>query len=307
MNKIVNKIKDYAGKGIRFSRVARRLAGLVAVLPVAAGAVAAQMLVAGPVFKNYTFVPNLLVKVLRRLMGIKVVFNQAAAPVVRGRPTWFVSNHISTADPFAESDKLNGSFAGKGDFMKNPFVAKILRSVKYIGLRRSNEFNPQSRGKIIAHFNRGSNLIMYPEATTSDDGTIKMFHAGLITALFGEKGVDEAGNDVKLTQDVVVQPVAIRVVKVDRKNAIGNVEMARAYTQEFGDGLLRGIYNRLAHNVTVEVTTLPPLHPSDFADARELINHAAQDVANIVNPGQTTFEKAVIPHKNKKHKNKDIA
>jgi 1-acyl-sn-glycerol-3-phosphate acyltransferase len=305
---IRGKIKDYAGKAVRVARVTRRLLTIAAAVPVMLGAVAAQALVAGPIFKNYSTIPNGVIKLARRLMGLKVVFNEVSAPVVKDQPTWFVANHLSTADPFVLGDKLNGTFAGKGELLKSAWIAPIVKAVKYIGLRRSKEFNPQSRGKIINNFNEGNNLVMFPEATTSDGMTVKMFHAGLITALFGEKGVNEEGQEVRLKKDVVVQPVAIRVLEVDGKNAIRNKKLMGAYTREYGESPLHRVFERLSHKkITVEVTTLPPLNPADFADARALINHAAQDVANVVNPGQTTFEKAVIPHKGDKKKTKELA
>lgn len=305
MKNIMNKIKQYVDKGTRWARVARRLATGVAAVPLVLGAVAAQALVAGPVFKNYSTLPNLVIRMARRITGLKVVFNESAAPVVQGRPTWFVANHISTSDPFVLGDRLDGTFAGKGELLKSPVVAPIARAVKYIGLRRSKEFNPQSRGKIIRNFNEGSNLIMFPEATTTDGSSVKMFHAGLITALFGEKGVDEKGNEVKLEKDVVVQPLAIRVVDVDGQTAMNDPHVRGAYTREYGESPLHRVFERLSHKrITVEVTSLPPLNPADFSDAKELINKAALDVASIVNPGQTTFEKAVIPHHKKGHKNK---
>lgn len=307
MNKFLNKTKSFSDKGIRTARVARRLATIAVAVPAALGAIAAQALVAGPVFNNYSFLPNLLIRASRRLMGLKVVFNEESAPVVEGRSTWFVANHISTSDPFVLGDKLNGTFAGKGELLKSPLIAPVVRAIKYIGLRRSREFNPQSRGKIIENFNEGSNLIMFPEGTTTDGAAVKLFHAGLITALFGEKGVDEQGREVRLEKDVVVQPVAIRVLDVDGRSALSDARVRGAYTREYGESPLSRVFERLSHRrITVEVTTLPALRPADFADAKDLINHAARDVANIVNPGQTTFEKAVIPHKHKKQKNKEI-
>lgn len=268
----------------------------VAAIPFVVGMAAAQGFIVGPLTGNYTVIPNMLYKCMRSLFGYKVEFNKASAPVVKDKQAWFVVNHLSISDFIVVGSTINGTFAGKGDILKWPAVAHLARAAKYIGLRRSSEYNEQSRAKIIKNFNEGYNTIMFPEGTTTDGKQVRLFRAALLTILFGEKGVDKEKKEVLLEKEVVVQPVSIRVKSVNGKDATGNDELRNLYSMPDENSTLRGFWRQMQlRNVVIELTTLPPLHPKDFKDAKDMINKAALDIAAIVNPGQTTFEKAQIP------------
>ena len=137
---------------------------------------------------------------------------------------------------------------------------------------------------------------MFPEGTTTDGKKVALFHAGLITLLFGEKGVDKENKEVTLDKDVVVQPISIVVKEVNGVNAVGNDKLRDLYAMYDENNTLKRIWKRLqVPTMTIELTAFPEMKPADYADAKELINKAARDIAGVVNPGQTTFEKAVIP------------
>jgi 1-acyl-sn-glycerol-3-phosphate acyltransferase len=258
-----------------------------------------QAFIVGPLTKNYTTIPNLIYNTMRRIFGYKVVFNKASAPVVKDKRVLFVANHLALTDFVVLGSVLNGTFAGKGDVLKWPLIAPMARAINYIGLRRSTEFNPESRAKIISNFNKGFNTILFPEGTTSDGKQVNLFRAALITPLFGEKGVGKDKKEVALKEDVVVQPVAIKITSVNGKDATGNDELRNMYSMPKETNMLREFWKRLQIKRTViELTTLPPLSPKDFKDAKDLINKAALDVAGVINPGQTTFTKAQIPGQN---------
>ena len=205
---------------------------------------------------------------------------------------------MSIADFIVLGSKLNGTFAGKGDISKWPVVAQVAQAIKFIAIRRSSQYNDESRGKIARNFNEGSNTIMFPEGTTSDGKKVHLFRAALLTLLFGERAVDEKNNPVTLNQDVVVQPVAIRVTHINGKDAVGNDDLRNQYSMYDDNHTLTRIFKRLQiRSTTLELTVFPALAPADFGDAKDLINKAAIDIAGVVNPGQTTFEKAEIPVK----------
>jgi hypothetical protein len=99
----------------------------------------------------------------------------------------------------------------------------------------------------------------------------------------------------------VIQPIAIRIKSVSGQDATGNDELRNLYSMYYDDNTLRRIWRRLMiRDIVVELTAFEPLEPKNFADAKALINDAALKVAGVVNPGQTTFEKAVIPGQEKK-------
>jgi lyso-ornithine lipid O-acyltransferase len=272
----------------------RAAVGIAAFVPVLA-LTAFQGFVVSKVSRN-TAIPTLIYKGLGKLLGVKTQFNKASAPIEKTKPTWFVANHQSIIDFVVLGSTLDATFAGKGDILKWPVIAQMARAVKYIGLRRSREFNPQSRAKIIKNFNEGHNTIMFPEGTTTPTNKMAMFHAGLITLLFGEKGQDKEGKEVTLDKDVVLQPVAIKVLTVNGQDAVGKPELHDCYAMYNENQTLKRIWRRLKiREMTVEVTAFEPKKPADYADAKAIINEAALNIASIVNPGQTVFEKAHIP------------
>jgi len=270
-------------------------------VPAIATLAAVQGLVAGPLLHNYTVIPNLFYNITRRVFGFKIEFNAASAPLVKDKPVWFVANHMSMADFILLGSTLNGTFAGKSDILKLPVVAHLAQTVRFIGLRRSSEFNDESRAALIKNFNSGFNAIMFPEGTTSEGKKVHLFRAALITILFGEKGVDGKKTEVALQKNVVVQPVAIRVKSVEGNDARGNDDLRNLYSMQHENRTLVRLWKRLQiRTMTLELTAFNPLNPEDFPDARALINKAALDIAGVVNPGQTTFEKANIPGPEKK-------
>lgn len=279
----------------------RAFARAVAALPVlgffVAGAVI-QATFAGPLLKSKSTIPNMMYKTLGRLFGYKIVFNKASAPIAQQAPVWYVANHMSISDFIVMGSKFNGTFAGKGDIAKWPVVAQLAKAIKFIGIRRSSEFNPESRGKFVENFNTGTNAIMFPEGTTSDGKRVHLFRAALPGLLYGESAVNKNNQEVTLQKNVVVQPVAIRVAAINGKDATGNDDLRNLYSMYEENHTLSRIWKRLQIRETkIELTVFPPLAPADFSDAKELMNKAALDIASIVNPGQTAFEKKNIPVK----------
>jgi 1-acyl-sn-glycerol-3-phosphate acyltransferase len=288
-------------KIIKNLRALRRIFFGLTAVPLIAGMAAAQGFVAGPIFRNHTVIPNLFFRICRSLLGLKVSFNKESAPVVEDRPVWFVSNHISEMDPLVLGDTLQGSFVGKAEIAKWPFIAQVAKAGRFIAVRRSAKHNEENRGKIVRNFNKGFNTIMFPEATTGKGDKVHMFRAGLVTALFDEKATDKKNREIKLQKDVLVQPVAIRVKEVAGMDALNSDELRSTYTMHGAKSGMKKVWQRLqVKDVTVELTVLQPLDPENYSDAKELINQAARDVASVINPGQTTFEKAPIPGRRKK-------
>ncbi len=269
---------------------------LLVVLPMSA----LQGFIVGPLTGNYNILPKASYNMMRRLCGVKIEFNAAAAKIEKERPTWFIFNHASILDFAVAGSVFKGTFAGKGDLLKIPGIAQMARAANYIGLRRSSEFNLQSIAKINKNFNAGYNTLMFPEATTTPDKAIRLFRAALLKLAFGLKGVDKQGNEVKLENDIeknlVIQAVALRVKSVDGEDATGRDDLREKYAMYNEDYWLTRIWKRLQiREIVIELTPFEPMKPSDYRDEKELANAAAQLIASIVNPGQTTFEKAPIP------------
>lgn len=279
-------------------RAAGRIGAAVLLLPILAALTFTQIFVVGPIFKNKTKIPNLVYSVLRKLCGYKVVFNKASQPIVKNKPVWFISNHIAEADFLPFGGKISGIFIGKGEVLKWPIISIFARAVDFIGLRRASKYNPQSKAKIIKNFNQGNSAIMFPEGTTTSGRELRMFRASLFSILYGGTGIDKMGEKHKLKKEVIVQPVALRVLSVGGKNALCSDELYDIYGMRFPDkaGYLKSIWRILQiKNTTLELTILPPLNPKDFPDEKALVNRAAVEIVRCVNPSQKKFKRYAIP------------
>jgi 1-acyl-sn-glycerol-3-phosphate acyltransferase len=278
-------------------RAARRALIGIVTFPLLAAAIVTQGAIVGPIFRNKTLIPNMVYNTMRKLIGIKIEFNEASAKLEKDKPTWFVANHMSMADPFVAGSALNGNFVGKGEILKWPVVGQLALAMKFIGVRRSREFNPESIGKIAKSFNKGENVIMFPEGTTNDGSRVDRFRAGLISMLYGEKGVDKNGREVKLEKDVVVQPIAIRVKDVEGQSTQDNPELRAYYSRFDEDNMLKRIWNRMAtKTMTIEVTVFPAMNPADYKDQFELINAAHKQVQQTVAPDQREVKAGTIAY-----------
>ncbi|TNE31940.1 MAG: 1-acyl-sn-glycerol-3-phosphate acyltransferase [Alphaproteobacteria bacterium] len=298
------KLKNGVEAVTKNFRAAVRMGIALAATPVFIGLAALQAFVVRPLTGNQSVIPNLIYNASAKLIGLKIKFNAASAPVEKKKSTWYVANHLSNADFLSLGAKLDGTFAGKGDIMKWPVVSQMARALKYIGLRRSSEYNAESRAKLVKNFNDGQNAIMFPEGTTSDGSKVHLFRAALPSLLYGEAAVDKDKKEVKLEKDVVVQPVAIQVKTVNGKDATSDAALRDLYSMYNEENMLTRVWKRMqVREITVELTAMKPLNPKDFKDAKELMNKAALDIATVVNPGQTTFTKAEIPSQPQKPAN----
>lgn len=281
-------------------RALRRSLVGIAALPLIVSAVALQGLIVGPILRNRTAIPNMMYNGMRRLFGIRLEFNEKSAKIEKDKPTWFVVNHMSMADFMVAGSALNGTFVGKGDILKWPVVAQMAQAVKYIGIKRTREFNPENRGMIAQNFNKGNSTIMFPEGTTNDGSRVDMFRAGLIGLLFGEEAVDKKGNPVELEKEVVVQPIAVRVKSVEGKDARDSDELRNYYSHFEEENTLKRIWKRFTtKEIVLEITPFPTLDPKDYKDQFELINTAHENVRSVVAPNQKTVEKGQIPSQTK--------
>lgn len=237
---------------------------------------------------------------LKDLFGIKIVFNKASAPIEDRKLTWYIANHMSIADFIILGSVLrSGTFAGK--HLNLP--RDMLRISKYIGIPRVDKEHPdfkknnqKTMGSIMNNFNGGQSTIMFPEGTTTDGSHVALFRAGLLNALYGEKGLDENGNDVTLQAEVWLQPIAIKVKAVEGKDVDMRPELRHFYSHYTSDNTLKRIWTRLAtESITIELTVFPPMNPKNYADGKQLANAASDIIRAEVAPNQKIVEKAKIP------------
>jgi 1-acyl-sn-glycerol-3-phosphate acyltransferase len=238
-----------------------------------------------------TAFPRLVYNLTGRFIGLRIVHR--GAPIEKTRPAWFIANHLSINDFLSIGRALNATFVSKGEVATWPVVGRLGKAFNIVFVRRTPEYAPIARQKIADTFKKGINIAMFPEGTTGDGSEMLQFKAGLLSLLFNKES--------DALKDVVVQPLALRIVEVNGRDVSGNDLQKRkedwnAYCMYNEDNFLSRVWKRLqVKSITVEVTALTPMEPANFTDAKELANDAWKQVAAIVVPGQQEPVKKAIP------------
>lgn len=279
----------------------RALFGIPFILATVFIALPIQELLIGPVFKNHSLFQKMVTKGLRSLFGLSVEFNAASKPIEHNKQAWYVANHMSLADPFV-IDKItrNKRFVAAGWLRTLPVLNTLGKAARiiFVSQKKDDEFKQKDRGQIVAAFNEGKNVAMFPEGWTNDGSTVEMFRAGLTEVLYSGEALDKKGKPVKLeNKDIVVQPIAIRVKSVDGKDAFNDPELREAYSMYSIKNNLKRVWNLMGYDeIVLDVTAFDPLKPKDFANAQDLMNEAHRLIVGVVAPDQKDVTKAPIPN-----------
>jgi 1-acyl-sn-glycerol-3-phosphate acyltransferase len=135
-------------------------------------------------------------RVVCRLFNIKV---EIEGEPVRNRQVVLASNHISYLDIEAFSCITPWSFVAKAQVASWPLFGTLARLQQTAFTSRSRFDAMKDRDALSSMLTSGKNLIIFPEGTSSDGGTILPFRSSLLGAAFG----------------FPVQPVTIALLEVD--------------------------------------------------------------------------------------------
>jgi lyso-ornithine lipid O-acyltransferase len=137
-----------------------------------------------------------------RIFGIRL---DIRGEISTAKPTLFVANHLSYVDIEVMSAAVETSFIAKREVASWPlfgWLAKLQRTV-FVDRRASGVHN--ERDDVAAALDRGRNLVLFAEGTSSDGNRIKPFKSALFSA---------AQNEVN-GRSVAVQPVTIAYTHLD--------------------------------------------------------------------------------------------
>ncbi len=265
------------------------------ILSVAFGGLGLEALIFGRFQRTRGILPYYVLKAVTRLIGARVVFNKASAAVEKDKARLMVANHMSELDPLIFAGQFRSRVVAAGYLRTYPVIGSLIAAAGTIFVRRHKAFNSHNGAKILRALNEGANVMMFPEAVTSDGSVIYEFKAGLLAALFNKESVDKNGVAVKLERDVAVQPVALRILDINGRDAMADPKLREIYTwyvnyqgQEMPwNHKLKQFWDTVCNpGMTLEMTVLPALNPRDFANERDLANEAWRQIAAIAAPHQ---------------------
>lgn len=216
--------------------------------------------------RGRSVIPPIYHRICATVVGLEIVTRGSP---VKGRPTLFVSNHVSYLDITVLGALIRGSFVAKSEvsgWAGFGFLAKLQRTV-FIERGNRAEVGRQTND-MKARLEAGDSLILFPEGTSSDGNRTLPFKS----ALFAVAGLRVDGEPIK------VQPVSLTVTRLDglpigvaRRPLYawyGDMDLAPHLWSVFQTGRL-----------TVEVEFHPAVDITQFASRKALADHCQRRVA----------------------------
>ena len=132
-------------------------------------------------------------KVLIKLFGLKVILKGD----VSKRAKAFVSNHISFLDIIVLNSLIPSNFVAKSEIKNWPIIGHLASKTGTIFIRRGDKDDINSVVNIMKkYFEKGKNIIFFPEGRIGNGVDIKKFHSKLFIS------ISNSG--------ITVQPIFIR-------------------------------------------------------------------------------------------------
>lgn len=174
----------------------------------------------------------------------------------RYRPTLFVANHCSWLDIVALGAALPGCFVAKAEVGTWPGFGVIAKLGRTIFVSRNRETVAQEQRMLERRLERGDNIILFPEGTTSDGNRILPFASAFFTLGFGPA-------------KPWVQPVTIVYDELDGQ-LVRRAD--RPMIAWYGDMDLMPHLSRLMRRRSLRATILfgDPLPPGSFTSRKAL-------------------------------------
>ena len=192
-------------------------------------------------------------RVLGSALGLKPMLHGVRC---QARATLFVANHLSWLDIPALGATLGGAFVAKAEVARWPLIGTLARLQPAIFVDRSARSGARRQASAIRQqLAAGTDVILFPEGTSSDGVTVLPFKPALLDAIRG-------------LPDVAVQPVTIRY---DCLGGIPVTRRTRPLLAWFGDmALLPHLWELAGEGaIDVDICLHRPI-PDDIVDRKRL-------------------------------------
>jgi 1-acyl-sn-glycerol-3-phosphate acyltransferase len=222
-------------------------------------------------------------RLARRTLGaLAVRVRMTGSPTSIGRPRLFVANHVSWLDVYALGAWWPARFVAKIETASWPMAGTIARRFDALFIVRDSVRDAaRVKARVAAALAAGDDVVVFPEATTTDGTRLGRFHPAMFQAAI------DAG--------AVIQPIALRYRRPD-----GSPCPAAAFVGDdtFAASLLRVLREPA---VVVDVHVGPGLSPAGWT-RRELAARAQANVAAAlglpparVTPAYSTHPRRIAP------------
>jgi lyso-ornithine lipid O-acyltransferase len=209
--------------------------------------------------------PRLYHNVCTRILGFKV---EVVGEPSRVRPTLFVANHSSYLDIPILGGIINVSFVAKAEIAKWPFFGTLAKLQRSVFVDRRPGTTVKQRDAVMSRLEAGDDLVIFPEATSSDSIHMIPFKSALLSvAEFRPRGAP-----------LTVQPVTIAYTRLD------GIPLGRFYRPFIAwYGAMQVAPHLWAMlglgHVTVRVIFHPPITVEQYGTRKELAAHCYKVIA----------------------------
>ncbi len=203
-------------------------------------------------------------------LGLEVRVVGELASKASERPIIFVSNHSSWVDVPVVGGVLPGAFVAKGDIAGWPVIRTIAKLGRTVFVSRQRGSTARELYAMQAVLDRGENLILFPEGTSSDGSRVLPFRSSFFALAEGKFPNDP--------NRPLIQPVS---VVYDRLNGLPAGRSSRAVFAWYGDMDIASHFWRMTQHLDMRVTVLlhTPLDPATFPDRKSLARAVWRTVA----------------------------
>ena len=197
--------------------------------------------------------------VVCRILRVRV---ETCGRIATQRPVLFVCNHISWIDITVLAKLLPASFVAKHEVAGWPFFGLLAKLQRSVFIERRARRTADHRDVKTVRLERGDNLILFPEGTSSDGIHVLPFKSAFFS--LAERQVNG--------RPLTVQPVSIAFARLNNL-PVGRRTMP-VYAWVGDEDLAPHLWNFLkAGPSTVVVELHPPVTIDQFASRKELALH----------------------------------
>lgn len=146
--------------------------------------------------------PRFYHRICCRILGFRI---DQVGEISPHRPTLFVANHASYLDIPILGSLIEGSFVAKAEIASWPFFGTLAKLQRSVFVDRRPGTTHKQRDAVMRRLEEGDDLIIFPEATSSDSIHLLPFKSSLLSvAEYRPRG-----------EPLAVQPVTVAYVRLD--------------------------------------------------------------------------------------------
>ncbi|HYM33578.1 MAG TPA: lysophospholipid acyltransferase family protein [Candidatus Cybelea sp.] len=214
-------------------------------------------------------IPLLYHTVICRLLRVTI---ETRGRMSNGRPVLFVCNHVSWIDITVLAKLLPASFIAKREVAGWPFFGMLAKLQRSVFIDRRARATANHRDEMTVRLERGDNLILFPEGTSSDGIHVLPFKSAFFS--LAERTVRG--------RPLTVQPVSIAFSRLNSLPVSRRTMPIYAWVGD--EDLVPHLWRFLSVGpITVVVEFHPPVTIANFASRKALSAYCRETIRRGVN------------------------